>query len=89
MTRVIIDTREVIEYNSGHVIGSINIPPASFLGSSLPKELANLDPDTEIIVYCRTGNRANVVAQILKSKGFSNITNGINQSHVEKLLGAK
>lgn len=89
MTRIIIDTREPFEYQSGHVEGSINIPPASFLGASLPKELNNVSFDTDIILYCRSGSRSNVVSHILKSKGFTNITNGINQQHVEQMLGAK
>jgi len=52
----------------------------------LPSELDGVPTDTPIIVYCRSGSRSNVVGQILRQHGFTNITNGINQGHVEKLL---
>lgn len=86
MERLIIDTREGFEYKAGHVQGAVNIPPAKFLGKNLPKELEKAGFDAEIIVYCKTGSRSNVVAHILRSRGFSNIINGINQQHVERIL---
>lgn len=87
MNRLIIDTREPFEYTSGHVSGSVNIPLSSFSENMLPAELDAVDLNTEIIVYCRTGNRSNVVANILKSGGFTNVLNGINASKVNKLIG--
>lgn len=87
MDRLIIDTREPFEYQSSHVEGSINIPPAKFSGKELPAELKSVDVKHPIIVYCRTGNRSNVVETILRSHGFSNVTNGINENQVYKLIG--
>ena len=44
----VLDVRPAEEYDSGHVPGAINIP----LGE-LEKHLDELDPDQEIVAYCR------------------------------------
>ena len=80
--QIIIDVREPVEYKSGHVEGAINIPPSELM-SGVP-QLEDLDKDTELIVYCRTGSRSNVSIQILKQMGFTNLVNGINAGHVKK-----
>jgi phage shock protein E len=80
MKPVIIDVREPEEYASGHVAGALNIPPSKLMGQF--HELDEFSKDTEIIVYCRTGARSNVAMHILKDKGFTNITNGINAEQV-------
>ncbi len=86
MNTLIIDTREDFEYAMSHVEGSINIPPAQFMSAQLPEPLASAPKDTPIIVYCRSGSRANTVHQILMMHGFSNVTNGINEGRVKQLL---
>lgn len=85
---LIIDTRSSSEYYSGHVEGSINIPPDQFMQGSLPAELRAVPKDEEIIVYCLSGSRSNVVKHILGQLGYTNVTNGINRGHVEKLLAS-
>lgn len=82
--RVILDVREPFEYKMGHVEGALNIPPARLINS--PPELADLPRDTEIIVYCLSGSRSSASIPYLKQMGFTNITNGINRHHVEKLI---
>ncbi len=81
MSYTIIDVREPNEYRSGHVKGAINIP----LGQITPSTplLNELSKNSEIILYCRSGNRSNVAMQILRRLGYANLTNGINQLHVE------
>jgi len=37
--------------------------------------LAELDPDAEIVVICRTGNRSGTITELLRSKGFANAKN--------------
>lgn len=87
MKRIIIDTREPFEYQHSHVEGAINIPPAQFMNPTLPPELQSTPKNTEIIVYCRSGARSNTVSHILRSFGFTNIVNGINEGRVRVLLG--
>lgn len=45
---VVIDVRPVEEYAAGHIPGAVNIPSAE-----LPRRLAGLPRDKEIVAYCR------------------------------------
>lgn len=82
MERIIIDVREPHEYNMGHVSGAINLPPARLMAGA--PELADVPRDALLIVYCRSGARSNASIPYLQQLGFTNITNGINQGHVER-----
>lgn len=82
---IIIDTREPVEYQMSHVEGAINIPPAEFL-QGVPAALQNIAKDTQIIVYCRTGQRSNTCSMILRGAGFTNLVNGVNEHRVRSLL---
>lgn len=86
MSRIIIDTREPFEYEASHVKGAINISPQMFMTGNVPSALVSLDPNTEIILYCRSGMRSNTVGHILRQHGFTNIVNGVNEHHVAKML---
>lgn len=83
---IIIDTREPIEYSTSHVDGAINIPLSTLVDGSLPAQLSNVEKDSEIILYCRTGHRSNTVGHLLRNHGFTHLTNGINEHHVRKRL---
>lgn len=85
MEYTVLDVREPEEYNSGHVLGAINIPPSQLLSGA--EQLSEVPKDSHIIVYCRTGSRSNVAMNILNSLGFTNITNGINKDQVEAKFG--
>lgn len=80
--RLIIDVREPFEYQAGHVESAINIPPSELMSGAA--QLKNVAKDTELVVYCKTGNRSNVSIHILKQMGFTNLVNGINADHVTK-----
>jgi len=45
---VVIDVRPAEEYAAGHIPGAINIP-----SGELPRRLAELPHDKEIVAYCR------------------------------------
>ncbi len=81
MDTVVIDVREPFEFAEGRVKGALNIPPDRLMRGAT--ELAGLDKDTPIIVYCRTGSRSNVAMHLLSQLGFTNIKNGINKDQVE------
>lgn len=82
MHKIIIDVREPYEYNMGHVEGAINLPPAALMAGA--KVLADVPRDAEIVLYCRSGARSQASMFYLKQLGFTNVTNGINQGHVER-----
>jgi phage shock protein E len=84
MDYTIIDVREPNEFEANHVAGALNIPLDQLMQGA--SQLNNLSKDSNIIVYCRTGNRSNVAMSILKSLGFTNITNGINKEQVDAFM---
>lgn len=86
MKPLVIDTREPAEFAASHVPGAINISTMQFMHGSLPTQLVDVGKDQPIILYCRSGQRSNTCIQLLKAHGFTNLTNGINEHHVAKML---
>lgn len=66
----ILDVREPAEYAFGRLKGAKNIP----LGE-LEQRISELNPEEELLIICRTGNRSNMAANFLTEKGFKNIKN--------------
>jgi rhodanese-related sulfurtransferase len=81
MKYIVIDVREPYEFAGGHVKGALNIPPADLMTGA--EALKDVPKDTPIILYCRSGARSNTAAHILRSLGYTNLTNGINKEQVE------
>ncbi|TFH14832.1 rhodanese-like domain-containing protein [Candidatus Bathyarchaeota archaeon] len=65
---VILDVRTDAEYNDGHIEGATNFPV-----EELANRLTELDKNSELLVYCRTGNRSSTAVSILEDAGFSKI----------------
>ena len=78
MKKIFIDVREPGEFASGHVNGAINIPLSKFTDDAL----SEIPKDKEIILYCRSGGRANTAKGVLLNMGYLNVTNGINAANV-------
>ena len=69
----ILDVREPLEYEIGHISSAQNIP----LGE-LERRLAEVPKDRKIYVYCQRGSRSQKAADILKQNSFEavNLENG-------------
>ena len=65
---IILDVRTQEEYDDGHIEGALLIPV-----SELENRLDELEKNSEILVYCRTGNRSSTAVNILKQNGFTKI----------------
>jgi rhodanese-related sulfurtransferase len=67
---VILDVRTPEEFAQGHVPGAKNIPH-----DQLANRIAEVmgDKDKEIVLYCRSGRRAGMAAEILKANGFEKL----------------
>lgn len=65
-----IDVRSDEEYQEQHLEGAINIEYTEIL-----EGVANLDKDTEILLYCGSGRRAGIALEALEAQGFTNVTN--------------
>lgn len=67
---VLIDVREQDEYRAGH------LPEARGIGRGiLEYHIADEvpDTDTEIVLYCRGGNRSALAADSLRTMGYTNV----------------
>ena len=72
-----IDVREQDEYDSGHIVGAV-LSPVGNIGNNIVN-IAK-DKDTEILIYCRSGNRSKVASDALVKLGYTNVYDfgGIN-----------
>ena len=61
----IIDVREDHEHEAGHVAGDRHI-----VLPDLPNAAQSLDKDRPVVVYCRSGSRAEVAADALSASGY-------------------
>ena len=61
---ILIDVREIDEYNEGHIPGAVNIPVGSIT-------TVDYSFDKTLIVYCRSGSRSNTAAIKLKNMGYN------------------
>lgn len=69
---IYIDVRTKMEYEMGHVNGAINHDILDIMQGILP----NFPKDTEITLYCESGNRSMMAKSMLEQCGFTNIIDG-------------
>ncbi len=66
----LLDVRQPGEYNQEHIPGSILMPMAEVM-----ERKKELDSDKPVLVYCASGGRSRVAAQMLAGQGFSQVLN--------------
>ncbi len=64
----VIDVRTPEEVAAGHLHGSINI---NIEGPDFATQMNQLDKSKNYVVYCRTGHRAGLAIDWMKSHGFT------------------
>lgn len=69
----LMDVREHMEWNMGHIKGADILCPTSSFFATL--ESANLNKDENIILYCHVGSRSAHCARILRDMGYTKIGN--------------
>ena len=72
----LVDVRELWEFNTARIGGSVLIPMGE-----VAARVAELDSDADIIVICHHGGRSMQVAAFLEREGFSrvhNLTGGVD-----------
>jgi len=79
---LIVDVRTPEEFADGHYPGAINIPHETILDGL---NQLGVTQETQVILYCRSGNRSGQAELALKSNGFSQ---AINAGGLEALLSA-
>ena len=84
-TTVLIDVRSAEEYASGHLRGAVNIPH-----DRITDEIGSVaaDKSARIILYCRSGRRAETALNALKSAGYENVSNYGGLEDAQMRLGS-
>jgi len=81
---VLIDVRSRLEFFFGRVPGAICIPLTKINGAAL--ESRDIPRDAGILVYCASGSRSAVAAQVLKKAGYTRVMDGGGLADVRKGL---
>ncbi len=69
---MLVDVRSVEEFDKGHVAKAENFPLTQIID---PLQIAQLDEDSNIYVYCGGGYRSVVACSVMKKEGFHNVRN--------------
>jgi len=64
----LVDVREPLEWDIGHLPGSVLIPRGE-----LSARLAELDPDRPVVCICHHGIRSQQAAAVLAARGFDRV----------------
>ena len=67
----ILDVREQVEYDSGHIPGAVLLPVGTISEDTAAAVIDELD--TVVLVYCRSGNRSKMASQALADLGYANV----------------
>ncbi|KOP23011.1 hypothetical protein AMR41_28435 [Hapalosiphon sp. MRB220] len=73
----LIDVREPAEYAGEHIPGATLVSLSKFDPHKVPQ-----DEETQLVLYCRSGNRSTMAAQKLFDAGFTKVT------HLDGGIGA-
>ncbi len=67
-THTLVDVRETGEFRSGTIKGAIHVPLSAFDPSRIPA-------GKPVVVFCATGGRSGMAAQMLKKAGRTDVVN--------------
>jgi len=65
----LVDVRTVVEFNEQYIKGAQNI----VYDDNFEQKLGKLEKDKPIIIYCRSGRRTALSADIMEKQGFTKI----------------
>lgn len=73
---ILIDVRDLSEWDAGHAPTAIHIPLAM-----LEQNIARIPKDNKVLVCCRSGNRSSQATKVLNNLGFqvANVVGGMSQ----------
>ena len=79
-----IDVRGAEEHAADHIDGDVHVPLAELDPEALAEKYGK---DAEIMLYCRSGNRAGQALEQLKAAGFTDLTNAGGITAVRNMRG--
>jgi rhodanese-related sulfurtransferase len=65
----VLDVRSPEEFKEGHVPGAVNVPY-----DQIASRLADVPKDKDVVLYCRTGRRAGIAAEVLQANGYTRLS---------------
>ena len=71
---IMIDVRTATEFSKGHLTSAINVPYEDI--ATIVDKYPN--KDLPILLYCKSGRRAEIAAAILEKQGYTAVYNGRN-----------
>ncbi|MDO3382305.1 rhodanese-like domain-containing protein [Gilvimarinus algae] len=83
--RVWLDVRSAEEFAAGHLEGAINIPHGEVVAGV---QALNIDKDTPLVLYCRSGRRAQMALEALQKAGYQNLVNAEDEEGARALKAA-
>jgi rhodanese-related sulfurtransferase len=73
---LLVDVREMFEYDAGHIKGADMLKPTSTF-QSWAQEFLDTHKEKTVIFTCRTGNRSGQVQHIFRQNGMENVINHV------------
>lgn len=70
---ILLDTREVKEYNTSHIKDAIHVGFDTFKLDKIKKIIPN--KNAKIVVYCSVGIRSEIIGDSLKKAGYKHVEN--------------
>ncbi len=67
-TLLVLDVRSTEEFAQGHVPGAVNIPH-----DQVASRLAEVPKDKDVVLYCRSGRRTALAAEVLSANGYTRL----------------
>ena len=65
----LLDVRTPEEFAQGHVPGAVNIPH-----DQIAARLADVPKDKDVVLYCHSGRRSGLAAQVLAANGYTRLS---------------
>ena len=69
---LLVDVRTSEEFADGHIKGAINI---DYLAENFSIEIQELELESPVLLYCRSGNRSSKAMKTMKELGFKEVYN--------------
>jgi len=65
----LLDVRTPQEFAEGHIAGAVNVPY-----DQIAARLAEVPKDKDVVLYCRSGRRAGIAADVLAANGYTRLS---------------
>lgn len=83
----LIDVRELVEWDSGHLDGAQHIPLGTLINND--QKLDDIDPKNLVVVYCQQGIRSAQAVLYLRSKGYEALNLLLERAKINGALGRR